>query len=210
MSSPKWLALESMDSELFEDASSLRFYYRKSRWLLIHLGSLVFLLFLAIVIWLEIGSLMTQGETSSGLRWGVVLGLLVGPVCLSAVLGGVKYLAQVRDWTGAIITPSGFVDRTQLAGPLPIIPWEIVTGYETVVRSHTVDVKFRISDVVRYQEIIGSSYFLRLVAIINSKIFGEPVHILPLGNLHAQPHQVISAIHQITGLAPDRGKMSGK
>jgi len=192
---------------MFTDVSHrepvIRFATTTKRRVFMLLASIGFVLVSASLI--VAGVLMLIHNITEFTAWVLVL------LVVYAGIMGLKFFGPVsvgawKNNMGAdgaislILSPAGLTDRTQIVGPLPMIPWSIVSQYE--VNHERASLMLRFHDVEDYERLIEPYRFFGWHLTIDPEDTSRLVHTVDLEHIRVSEDELVQALHYLTGANP--------
>lgn len=175
---------------------------KKGRRMFLLAGSLGFVVFSTLLI--LIGLVLLLAESPAQLTpWFILLVGITGLVFFGAIaIGMIKHHWGAQGNTSLTMSPVGFTDRTQIVGPLPLIPWSIIAQYDIVDFMGQPILVLQIHDVAAFKRIIAPFWILRLSFKANAKLLGAPAHTIALDHLQISHQELLGTIYHLTGRPP--------
>lgn len=198
-----------MHPDLSHPQPVVRFATKKGRRMFLFIGSIVFVLACFFTVWVTAEALTYNAAQVTA--WVLLIIGIVGVIFFGAITIGVtrNHLGSQGD-LGVLMSPAGLVDRTQITGELPLLPWSIVAQYDIAEYNGQSFLLLQIDDVDAYRHITGSSRIMRWAFKANWKIFGVPVHAITVKHLATSREDLLRAIYQFTGLPPGHHISAGQ
>jgi hypothetical protein len=129
--------------------------------------------------------------------YGGIMGLkFFGPTSV----GAWKNNMGANGAISLILSPAGLTDRTQIVGPLPMIPWSIVSQYE--VNHERASLILRFHDVDDYERLIEPYRFFGWHLTVDPEDTSRLVHTVDLEHIQASEEELMQALHYLTDAYP--------
>lgn len=180
----------------------VRFKTKMGRRVFLVFGSIGLVLLSAWVGLVALNSIVND-TASAVIPWLVLIVCVVGIGLFGfiAIMVLIHHLGA-KGKIALVMSPVGFTDRTQVSGPLELIPWSVIAEYGIEQYGGQDFLAIYLRDPEAYQQVIGSSRIMRSAFQANSKIFHAPVHLMTLKHLEAENTDILRMIGRFTGLRP--------
>ena len=153
------------------------------------------------------GPLMLVHNFTEFTTWILAALVVIGGMMGSTFIGRVAIAAWKTNLgadgaTSLIVSPVGLTDRTQIVGPLPMIPWSMVSQYDVVQHHERASLVLWFHDVEAYKRLIEPYRFFGWLLTVDPEDTGTLVHSVNLEYIQASPEEIGRTIQQLTGLSP--------
>ena len=190
------------------DQPVVRFATKRGRRTFLYFGSIAFVVccFGMIVLGLY---LIRQDPLAELRAWIILVIGMIGVPFFGLIAFGIgrNHWGRQGD-TSLILTSEGLIDRTQIVGALPVVPWSLVQGYDLMQFHGQPFLMLHLADVDAYLKLIGSSRIMRWTFKANAKILRTPVHSIALQHVAASHEEILYALAYFTGLAPGQPRVT--